>query len=128
MYPLLLLAYAARKRLGPARWAVAVFAFIAEMVQVFHGIVEQGSRFAHWTVASAIRAPLFTIYGNPFSPGTLADTALLLSIIYAVYRHTAEEQRKQVALEQEYRNARAVQQVLIPNAIPQVPGFAIDSF
>ncbi len=128
MYPLILLAFAVRKRLDPARWAVAVFAFIAEMVEVFHGTVEQGSRFTHWALASAIRVPLFTIYGNSFSTETLADTTLLLSIIYAVYRYTAEEQRKQAALEQEYRNARAVQQVLIPNAIPEVPGFAIDSF
>ena len=47
--------------------------------------------------------------------------------MYAVYRYSAESQRQQNRLEQEIRNARAVQQVLIPEAIPAVPGFKVES-
>jgi serine phosphatase RsbU (regulator of sigma subunit) len=38
-----------------------------------------------------------------------------------------EQGQRQTSLEQEYRNARAVQQVLIPDEIPEIPGFNIQS-
>lgn len=43
------------------------------------------------------------------------------------YRHSAESSRRQSVLEQEFQHARTVQQVLIPEAIPPVPGFSIKS-
>jgi hypothetical protein len=126
-YPLILLAFAARKRLDSARWAVAVFAFVAEMVQVFHDIVEQGSRFTHWTLARAISKPLFTIYGNPFSAEAIADTALLLSIVYAVYRYSRETLNRQQTIDQELRSVQELQQVLVPETLPALPGYTVTS-
>jgi serine phosphatase RsbU (regulator of sigma subunit) len=58
---------------------------------------------------------------------TLTDTLLLLALAYAVYRYSAENQKHQARLEEEIRNAREVQQVLIPDAIPEVPGFKVAS-
>ncbi len=127
MYPLIILAFAVRKRLDPARWAVAVFAFIAEMVQVFHDTVEQGSRFTHWTLANAVSTPLFTIYGNSFSIETIANTALLLSIAYAVYRYSRETLNRQQTIEQELRSVQELQQVLVPESLPALPGYAVTS-
>jgi hypothetical protein len=48
-------------------------------------------------------------------------------MVIAVYRHSAESSRRQSVLEQEFQHARTVQQVLIPEAIPPVPGFSINS-
>lgn len=127
VYPLIILAFAVRKRLDPARWAVAVFAFIAEMVQVFHGIAEQGSRFTHSTLAGAISAPLFTIYGNPLSTETVADTALLVAIVYAVYRYSRETLDRQQMIEQELRSVQELQQVLVPETLPSLPGYGVTS-
>jgi phosphoserine phosphatase RsbU/P len=127
MYPLVILAFATRKRLDPARWAVAVFAFIAEMVQVFHETFEQGSRFTHWTLSGATSAPLFTIYGNPFSAESLTETALLLAIVYAVYRYSQETLVRKQTIEQELRSAQEIQRVLIPANPPATPGFDVET-
>jgi serine phosphatase RsbU (regulator of sigma subunit) len=52
---------------------------------------------------------------------------LACAIVYAVYGYMVEQGRRQTILELEFRNARAVQQVLIPDDMPTVPGFAVHS-
>jgi hypothetical protein len=127
MYPLVLVAFALRKRLDSARWLVAISAFLTGMISTIRIAVQQGSRYTHWTLGAKIGAPLFTINGNVFLAQTLADTMLLLAIIYAVYRYMQESTRRQSALEQEFKSARELQQVLIPDTLPELPGFAVTS-
>jgi hypothetical protein len=127
LFPMLLIAYALRKRLDSARWLMAGAAFLREMIFVVRIAVSQGSRYTHWTIANKISAPLFVINGNVFMAQTLADTLLLLAIIYAVYRYMQESTQRQSALEQEFKSARELQQVLIPETLPELPGFAVTS-
>jgi len=70
---------------------------------------------------------LFSIAGSSITAGNIAEVLLLISLVLAVYQYSVENGQRQAALQQEFRNARAVQQVLIPEAIPHVPGFALDS-
>jgi serine phosphatase RsbU (regulator of sigma subunit) len=132
LYPLVLLAAAIRrrhgKRLDRSRWLVAVFACLSGLIATSSLDLTQGQRFTHWTLADRLAAPLFSVSGNEFTPQAISDSLLLIAIIYALFNYTREASRRQTALEQEHRNARAVQQVLIPEEIPQVPGFAIHSF
>jgi len=116
-----------RKRLDPARWMVAICAFVAEMIFVVRNATTQFVRFTHWTISDKINAPMFTINGNHVNARSLANAFLLLSIVYAVYRYSIENRRQQAALEQEFKNARELQQVLIPDALPAVPGFTLTS-
>lgn len=127
--PLVLITFAIarRQRLDPVRWLVAALAFLTEMIEVVYTAAQQGRAYTHSTLRETIETPLFTVFGSAINIQTLANTLLLLAIIYAVYRYTAEERRKQATLEQEIRNARAVQQVLIPDEIPEIPGFNIQS-
>ena len=127
--PLVLIVYAVivRPRLSFERWLVAICAFIDDMIPTLRIAFSQGVRFTHWTIAKKIAAPLFTVNGNRITPATLADTILLIAIIYAVYRYVAEERNRQSALEQEFQNARELQQVLIPEALPSLPGFTLTS-
>jgi serine phosphatase RsbU (regulator of sigma subunit) len=127
--PLVLIVYAVivRPRLGFERWLVAICAFIDDMIPTLRIAFSQGVRFTHWTIAQKIAAPLFTFNGNRINAGTLADTILLVAIIYAVYRYVVEERNRQNALEQEFQNARELQQVLIPEALPSLPGFTLTS-
>jgi hypothetical protein len=124
---LVVIAIVRRKRLDSARWMVAIFAFLVQMLSVAQIAAQQGSRYTHWTLGEWIYAPLFTVNGNPISPYTVASTLLLLSIIYAVYRYSADSSRRQSALEQEFKSARELQQLLIPATLPAVPGFALSS-
>lgn len=127
MYPLVLVAFALRKRLDSARWLVAISACVTGMLSVIRIAVQQGSRYTHWTLGAKIGAPLFTIYGNVFTAQILADTLLLVAIVYAVYRYLQESARRRGTIEQEFKSARELQQVLIPESLPDVPGFAFTS-
>ena len=129
LYPFYLIGLAViRKRnLDASRWMVAVLAFLGRTIMVMLVSFSQGSRFTHWTFYKKIGAPLFTVVGNSVSARTLTDTLLLLALAYAVYRYSAENQKHQARLEEEIRNAREVQQVMIPDAIPEVPGFKVAS-
>ena len=124
---LVIAALVQRKRLDPARWAVAVAAFTTEMIFVVRNGATQFVRFTHWTLGDKLAAPLFTINGNPVGSRQLANILLLISIVYAVYRFSIENRRQQAALEQEFKNAAELQQVLIPEKLPVVPGFTVTS-
>lgn len=126
-YPLVLVAFGMRKRLDSTRWALAITAFLTEMLFVGGIALRQGSRFTHWTLGQKLENPLFFINGNAIPPQAVADTLLLIAIIYAVYRYMRETTRRQGALEQELKSAREVQQVLIPENLPELPGFAVTS-
>ncbi len=127
IYPLVLVTYALRKHLDPSRWFVAITAFLAGMISVVRIAVQQGSRFTHFTLGDKIGAPLFTFNGNVFNAQTVANTLLLLAIIYAVYRYMLDSATRQSSLEQEFKSARELQQVLIPESLPALPGFAFTS-
>lgn len=114
-------------RLDPARWIVALFAFLTQGLVTGQYAFSQGSRFTHWTLGERIAAPVFTLFGSQIDAPTLSGALLLIALVYAVFRYTLENSRRQSALEQEYRNARAVQQILIPDELPSIPGFRIQS-
>jgi len=127
IFPLILILLALRKRLDAARWLVAITAFLREMLFVVRIALEQGARYTHWSISDKIAAPLFTVNGNVFIAQTIADTLLLLAIIYGVFRYLQNATRRQGQLEQEFKSARELQQVLIPETLPELPGFAVTS-
>jgi hypothetical protein len=116
-----------RKRLDFARWLVASIAFLNALVYAFENASSQGIRFTHWALADRIIAPLFTVNGNPFNLPAVLRTLLFVSIVYAVIHYTIESRRRQNAMELELQNARELQQVLVPETIPTLPGFSLTS-
>ncbi len=124
---LVLVAVAMRRRLDGARWLLAVAATLVNLVQAVNDWGDAGVRWTHWTVGGLSVRPLFTAAGMVFTPGTLADTLLLAAILYAVWRYQAEQSRRQSVLDEELRNAQELQQVLVPESLPEVPGCAVTS-
>ena len=127
IFPLVIVALAIRHKLSPGRWAVASTAFLSHMILVITSASEQGQRFTHWRLSSLLRTPLFSILGTYFDAQTLADTALFVSIFYAIYLYGRDNSRRQTELALEMQRAREIQQVLIPEAIPPLEGYAITS-
>lgn len=129
LLPLVLVAasVALHKRLDSARWLVAYAAFLSGMIQIVVGVAPQGRRFTHWTLAEKLTVPILSLNGNSITVPNLAGLLLLGAIVYAVYHHSIENRRRQNALEQEFKSARELQQVLIPEELPSVPGYAITS-
>ncbi len=127
VYPLILIALAFRKPLEPARRFVAIAAFLADMLFVVAHTVEQGQRYTRWTLFDRITGPIFSIAGIDVTATAIISLLLAVAIGYAVYRYVVEQGQHQTALEQEFTNARTVQQVLVPEDIAPVPGFNIHS-
>ncbi len=127
VFPLILIPFAFKKRHSIATWLVACFAFFTEMVSVVRIAAQQGSRFTHWTISDKIQAPLFTIHHNPFNLYLLSWTLLFFSIVYAVYRYSVDESKRQGAIDQEFKSAQELQRILIPESLPPIPGFAVTS-
>jgi serine phosphatase RsbU (regulator of sigma subunit) len=127
--PLVLVATAImrRRRLDLARWLVSVFACVQALLALLSSALENTRHFTHSTLADRLHEPLFTVNGNRIDADKLSSIFLLASIVYAVYRHSVEKRRRQMALEHEFSSAREVQQVLIPETVPTVPGFAVTS-
>lgn len=125
IFPFVIIGYALRnRRLDPSRWFVAATAFVVEMYDVVQHTALQGRRFTHWTLASTMDNPLFTLGGVPFTPQAILSTILVLAIAYAVYR---EQRERQIALQQEYKSAQELQRVLIPQSLPSLTGYAVTS-
>ncbi len=74
-----------------------------------------------------MQQPLFTLLGNSFNVQILLRTLLFLSIVYAVIRYSIANQRRQTNLEREFQNARELQQILVPETLPAIPGFTLTS-
>ncbi|MGB9144709.1 MAG: PP2C family protein-serine/threonine phosphatase, partial [Acidobacteriaceae bacterium] len=127
IWVLVLVAFALRRRLDAARWLLAVAATLVNGIQTAGDWSGAGARWTHWTAEAVIGQPLFTAAGIEFTPATLADTLLLVAIVYAVWRYQAEQSRRQNVLDEEFRNAQELQQVLVPDSLPEVPGYTVTS-
>jgi serine phosphatase RsbU (regulator of sigma subunit) len=97
------------------------------MISAVRVASQQGSRFTHWTFANKIQAPVFTIHHNPCTVYLLSWTLLFFSIVYAVYRYSVDESRRQGAIDQEFKSAQELQRILIPETLPPIAGFAVTS-
>ena len=128
VFPFAIITIGLRHKLEPSRWVVALSAFVLQMINTVADMSALGQRFTHWTLFSdLIDTPLFTIQGTQFRAEKVTSLALFLSIIYAVYRFAIEQQSRQNALEQEMQSAREIQQVLIPETLPALAGYAVTS-
>jgi len=127
--PIFLVVYAIflKKRLDSARWIVAIIALANDVLYAVSNISQQGIRYTHWPVSGWLNAPHLTVMGSVLALQALLRTALFLAIVYAVLRYAMDYRQRQTALEREFQNAREVQQVLVPEAFPSIPGFAIHS-
>ncbi|HTZ60281.1 MAG TPA: PP2C family protein-serine/threonine phosphatase [Acidobacteriaceae bacterium] len=127
VWPLVLVCFAIGKRLDTARWVMAIIAALTELTIGIANLSGQGARFTHWTLGQRLFMPLFTVAGTTFALIPLLVIFLLLAVVFAVYRYTVAQSVRQVALEQEFRSAQELQQVLIPETLPALEGYAVTS-
>ncbi len=128
LFPFVLIAIGLRHKLDVSRWAVALAAFVSQLLHTIADTSALGQRFTHWTLYSdLIDNHHFQIQGVVFGPEKVTSIGLFAAIIYAVYRYILEQQARRTALEQEMQSAREIQQVLIPETLPSLAGYAVTS-
>lgn len=128
LLPFALIAIGLQRKLDVSRWVVAVAALVSQLLQTFADTSALGRRFTHWTLYDElIDNHNFQIQGVVFTPQKVTSIALFAAIIYAAYRYILEQQARSAVLEQEMQSAREIQQVLIPETLPSLEGYAITS-
>ncbi|HTV82269.1 MAG TPA: PP2C family protein-serine/threonine phosphatase [Acidobacteriaceae bacterium] len=115
-----------RRRLDLSRRVLAVSAFLETLGEAVSLLLMYGDRFTHWTAGFCFFQTV-KIGNTELDGPTIANTIFFLAVIYAVLRYSRESLRCQQAVEQELRSAQELQQVLVPQALPSLPGFAITS-
>lgn len=58
---------------------------------------------------------------------TQLEAAVLVAMVWTVYREQARDRKRQLFVESEMKSAQEIQQVLVPEDTPAVPGFAVSS-
>jgi serine phosphatase RsbU (regulator of sigma subunit) len=128
LFPLVLIANGIGKRVSLANWLVAASASLVSLIGVVRIASLEGSRFTHVSsVYYAIQHEFFTIHRNYFDAQNIAVTLLFVTIVYAVFRYSAEQTRRKGALEQEFKSAQELQRILIPESLPSFKGYAVTS-
>lgn len=126
-WAIVLVVFAFRRRLDASRWFLGLAAMLADVVQAFINWFSLGFRWTHWTLSQPFQEPLFSVAGNQFDPLSLCNTLLLVAIVYAVWRQQTEQSRRQTRIDEELRNAREVQRLLVPESVPSLRGLSIGS-
>jgi Stage II sporulation protein E (SpoIIE) len=116
-----------RRRLNPEIKLVAIVCILDFLLETTPETIDLGMRFTHWTLDPWLQSLSFSVAGMPITVHHAIHTLLLLSLAYALMRYAVREGRKQIEIENELKSVREVQQVLIPQAIPEIPGYAIAS-
>jgi hypothetical protein len=127
LYLLVLVANGFRQKLDSARWVLGLSASLSQLLAVIVVSVRQGQRFTHWTLAEHLSSSLFHLGPVFFNADTLLDLLVFCSIIYTVYHYIRDQQNRKALLEQELHSARELQQVLISEKLPILPGFSVSS-
>jgi Stage II sporulation protein E (SpoIIE) len=91
-------------------------------------ILGQGVQIIYWDHAYARMLSVgFSLGEYRFGMRAILETLSFVALVFTVAREQYLERRRQSRMEMEVRSAREVQQVLLPETVPPVPGFAIDS-
>ncbi len=127
LFPFVLLYRGFRSKLDRPRWLLSVIVALIELLWIVEIASAQGMRFTRWTLSDRLTAPLVHLAGVSFDINSVLDTVLLVALVYAVTSYAAQQRGRQTVMEHELQSAREVQQVLIPEALPEVPGFEVES-
>jgi hypothetical protein len=128
LYIVAILIAGLRRRSQIDLWPLA-FIISFEGLWVFvRGIAGQGLQITQWGGLLTWMSNLgFSLGDYRFDMRPILEALLFVTLVFTVAREQYLERRRQARMELEVRSAREVQQVLVPEAVPAVPGFAIDS-
>src|SRR6202046_5099856 len=108
-------------------WPLIVAVCVNGLFAVIINLAGQGVRFTHWTLVSSLSGLGFHFGGYFFNLVFIFNTLLFLALIFTIAREQFLQRERQARIELEVKSAREVQQILVPEETPAIPGFAIAS-
>ena len=124
LFSLVILVIGVRTRRAHAIWPLAIAVVASEMygflVTCSQQLVNSGSDWVE-----ILTRPHLVMGPYSMSLHALLDLLLSVVLIVTVVRLQARHWRRQTVLEGEMRSAREVQQVLLPEEVPAIPGYSI---
>jgi hypothetical protein len=128
LYIVAILIAGLRRRRQMDLWPLAFIVFIAGIWGFVHDISGQGLQITHWTGLQTWMSQVgFSLGDYHFDMRPILETLVLVALVFTVAREQFLQRRRQADMEMEVRSAREVQRVLVPEDVPAIPGFAIDS-
>jgi hypothetical protein len=117
-----------RRRSQIDLWPLALIISFEGLWVFVRGIAGQGLQITQWGGLLTWMSSLgFSLGDYRFDMRPILEALLFVTLVFTVAREQYLERRRQARMEMEVRSAREVQQVLVPETVPAVPGFAIDS-
>ena len=127
LYILFIVGFGATRRKQRTLWPLAIMSFLDGLWNIVYSNVGQGQRFTHWRLYGTLQTWGLHFGSYTFSATFLLDTLLFVVLLFTVTRQQYLERRRQAQVEMEIKSAQEVQQVLVPEDVPAIPGFSIAS-
>jgi serine phosphatase RsbU (regulator of sigma subunit) len=127
--PLAVLGMAIAFRRTKADWPVVVTGLLFALSSSLFNLRNQWPGLFHSMLGGALQRLNRDYYWGVFrfQVDTLVLALLLGALSLSVFRHFLAERRRQQQVEQELQSAREIQQILLPEQVPAIPGYAIET-
>jgi serine phosphatase RsbU (regulator of sigma subunit) len=113
--------------LSTGRWILSVATIGTELLVVARNCSIIGLRLTQSRLIAQLLSPLAVFRGIAIHQHTVTDTLVLAALVYAFYQDSEEDRQRRLQLEQEFLSAQELQQALIPELLPVVTGYKLDS-
>jgi hypothetical protein len=127
LYVFVIIGFGLMRRSRLSLWPLIVAVCVNGLYSCILNLVVQGVRFTHWSLASRLLNLGLHAGGYFFSMFTILSTLLFLALIFTIAREQFLERERQARIELEVKSAREVQQILVPEETPAIPGLSIAS-
>jgi hypothetical protein len=127
LYVFVIIGFGLMRRNRLSLWPLIVAVCVNGLYSCILNLVVQGVRFTHWTLANRLLNLGFHVGDHFFGIGFVLSTLLFLALIFTIAREQVLERERQARIELEVKSAREVQQILVPEETPAIPGLSIAS-
>jgi hypothetical protein len=127
LYVFVIIGFGLSRRKRLSLWPLIITVCITALFNVLLNFAGQGIRFTHWTLFATLSNLGFHLGGYLFNMVFILSTLLFLALIFTIAREQFLERERQARIELEVKSAREVQQILVPEEAPAIPGLSIAS-
>jgi hypothetical protein len=127
LYVFVIVGFGLMRRNRASLWPLIVAVCFNGLFSCVANLAGQGVRFTHWTAGARLQNLGVHIGGYFFSIFVVFSTLLFLALIFTIAREQFLERERQARIELEVKSAREIQQILVPEESPAIPGLSIAS-